>query len=418
MGPARFLAVATILSATVSLGFCQGGAMPAFTISKVATSRGGVHTTTRATIRLVVAHEGRWLVFHGGPNTYHFSPDGIQWTGREITPFGERNHLLRGDTIYSYSAIDVDPDPAKRAMGRAAFQGTIRGTTIEWGPPHPLPHLTLGYYADLQQDSTGRFTVTGRTAHSDEAGKVTGISIRWARSLRPNDITAWGPEQQVIDHLSDMTSSEAHENIPLEDGKSCVIGMLSVAGRGRLYANLFDGEKWGDKATLLAENMSTVRGSDKRMSAVWDAKAKVIHLGWVDHDSQLWYRTCKSPYRPGDWSTPAKLQDFKVFTCAMSLDASKRPAEVWMLYGKTLFEHRDRRWQSGELCVMKSDGAGWGEPALVSEPGTKHNWYPNINEDAGKGIGVLYLKGVPASQAAIEQTDFDIMFSSTGRPRK
>jgi len=214
--------------------------------------------------------------------------------------------------------------------------------------------------------------------------------------------------------VSDMKSSEIHENIPLEDGKSYVIGMLSVDGLGKLYGNLFDGEKWAESDTLLAENMSTVRGTDKRMSAVWDSNAKVIHLSFVDHDSQLWYRTCKSPYRPEDWSEPIKLKPFKVFTNVMSLDTSKTPTHLWLLYGKTVFEHRDPRWQSGELYLTTFDGEFWGEPILVSEPGTKYNWYPNMNEDVSKGIGVLYLKGMPKNQAAIKHTDFDIMFSSTG----
>ena len=408
--------------------FAKEEAMPTFTISKVFTTRGGIHTTTRGTIRLVFVHQGKWLVFHGGPNRIHFSHDGVHWTGQEISQFGARNHLIRGDTIYSFAHIDVAPDPEKRDMVAATFQGTLRGETIEWGEPHRVPHLTLGYYEDLQQDGTGRFTVSGRVMHFDDAGKVTGITIEWARSLHPNDITAWGPQQQVIHQVSDMKSSEVHENIPLEEGKSYVIGMLSVNGQGRLYGNLFDlpadqasaqagGEEWGEEDVWLAENMSTVRGTDKRMSAVWDPRAKVIHLSYVDHDSQLWVRTCQRPYRPEDWSEPIKLKPFKVFTNVMSLDTTKTPAHLWLLYGKTLFEHPDPRWQSGELYLTKFDGESWRESVLVSEPGTKYNWYPNMNEDVSKGIGVLYLKGMPKNQAAVKQTDYDIMFSSTGAPQ-
>ena len=399
------------------LTFAKEEAMPTFTISKVFTTRGGVHSTTRGTIRLVFVHKGKWLVFHGGPNMVHFSSDGIHWKGQEISPFGARNHLIRGNTIYSFAHIDTDPDPEKRDMVAATFQGTIRGETIEWGEPHRVPPLTLGYYEDLQQDSTGRFTVSGRVMHFDDAGKVAGLTIEWARSLHPDDITAWGPQQQVIHHVSDMKSSEVHENIPLEEGKSYVLGMLSVNGQGRLYGNLFDGEKWGEEEVLLAENMSTVRGTDKRMSAVWDPKAKGIHLSYVDHNSQLWMRTCRSPYRPQDWSEPIKLKPFEVFTHVMSLDTTRTPSHLWLLYGKTLFEHPDPRWQSGELYLMEYDGITWGESVLVSEPGTKYNWYPNMNEEVSKGIGVLYLKGMPESQAAVEQTDYDIMFASTGTPQ-
>ena len=200
-------------------------------------------------------------MFHGGPNMYHFSSDGVRWTGQGIPHFGARNHLISGDTIYSIAGIDNDPDPEKREMVKATFRGTIRGDVIEWGEPNLVPHLTLGYYEDLQQDITGRFTVSGRVPHFDDAGKITGMTVEWARTLHPNNITAWKSQQKVVEYFSDMKSSEIHENIPLEDGKSYVIGMLSVDGQGRLYGNLFDGKKFGAEATLLAENMSTVRGT-------------------------------------------------------------------------------------------------------------------------------------------------------------
>ena len=146
--------------------------MPAFTISRIITSRAGIHTTTRGTIRLVFVHEGKWLVFHSGPNMYHFSSDGVHWTGEEITQFGSRNHLICGRTIYSFAPIDTDPDPEKHVMVKEAFRGTIRGETIELGEPHQVPQLTLGYYSDLQQDSTGRFTVSGRVPRFDDTGKI------------------------------------------------------------------------------------------------------------------------------------------------------------------------------------------------------------------------------------------------------
>ena len=56
---------------------------PTLTHSKIATTLGGYHATTRGTIRLVLAHEGKWLVFRGRPDTYHFSADGKTWTATE-----------------------------------------------------------------------------------------------------------------------------------------------------------------------------------------------------------------------------------------------------------------------------------------------------------------------------------------------
>ena len=56
---------------------------PDFIHSKIATTLGGYHSTTRGTIQLVFPQEGKWLVFRGDPDTYHFSEDGITWIATE-----------------------------------------------------------------------------------------------------------------------------------------------------------------------------------------------------------------------------------------------------------------------------------------------------------------------------------------------
>ena len=134
----RLIFFAIILSVTLLINstFAEEQNMTDFTISKIFTTRGGTHSTTRGTIRLVHAHEGKWLVFHGDPNMYHFSYDGIHWTEQEIKQFSSRSYLIRGDTIYSFANIDTDPDPEKRNMVKATFKGTISGNVIEWGEPY------------------------------------------------------------------------------------------------------------------------------------------------------------------------------------------------------------------------------------------------------------------------------------------
>ncbi|GAF78257.1 unnamed protein product, partial [marine sediment metagenome] len=52
----------------------------------------------------------------------------------------------------------------------------------------------------------------------------------------------------------------------------------------------------------------------------------------------------------------------------------------------------------------------------VSEPDTKDNWYPNMNEDVRQGIGILYLRGSGRTRQG-EKPPLDIMFASTGSPR-
>ena len=99
-----------------------------------------------------------------------------------------------------------------------------------------------------------------------------------------------------------------------------------------------------------------------------------------------------------------------------SLDTSRKPAHVYVLHGKTLYENKnDLRSTYGELYLQRFDGRTWSKPVLVSEPGTKENWYPNMNEDVRHGIGILYLKGAGRVQSG--KPPLDIMFASTGAPR-
>ena len=191
---------------------------------------------------------------------------------------------------------------------------------------------------------------------------------------------------------------------------------MTVNGVGKLYGRLFDGKNWSSEDYELASNMSTWRGTDRRMCAVFDRSSKIIHLAYVDGDGGLWYRNAKSPYHAEDWSSPVKLQPFKTFTAVLSLDTSCKPAHVYLLFGKTIFENEnDLRSTYGELYIQRFDGETWSEPILVSEPGTSENWYPNMNEDLCYGIGILYLKGAGKIQKG--KPELDIMFASTGSPK-
>ncbi|MFQ6035147.1 MAG: hypothetical protein ACE5NM_04770 [Sedimentisphaerales bacterium] len=386
---------------------------PSFIHSKVATTLGGYHSTTRGTIRLVFAHEGKWLVFRGGPDTYHFSQDGIIWTATEAVQAG-RSHLIIGDTIYSRYDVLVEGAPVWK-FDHFIARGTILADNIHWEEPVKLG-LRLSYYPDLQQDSKGYFTMTGRAPVRDEGGKVKGMELLWSRSVRPGDFTRWEPEVRFVPFLSDMKASEAHENLPLKDGKSYVFGMLSVEGVGKLFGRLFDGQKWAEPVEL-SSKMSLVRGTDRRMSAVFNPTAEVIHLGYVEGDGTLWYRSCTKSYRAGSWSEPVQLQPFKTFTVVLSLDSSRQPADVYVLFGKTLFEDpTDLRSTYGALYLQRSDGQSWSEPVLLSEPGTEDNWYPNMNADLRHGIGIIYLKGSGRPRQR-GKPPLDIMFASTGAPK-
>jgi hypothetical protein len=397
---------------------------PTFTHSRIAVTPGGYHSTTRGMIRLVFPYEGKWLVFRGGPDTYHFSEDGITWTATE-SPKASRSHLIHGNTIYTSYNVLVEPAP-KWIFDRFICQGTISGEEIRWGEPYKLD-TRVDYYRDLKQDTNGYFTMTGRAPISDENRGITGMEVLWKRSTRPNDISEWEADVRYIDHIGDSSpgdknawkriGSTVHENLVLEDGKSYAFAMMTVDGVGRLYGNLFDGEEWGAEETEIAAGMSSWAGTDRRMCAVFDRTAKVIHLGYVDGDGDLFYRNARTPYRAEDWSEPVQLQPFKAFTVVLSLDTSHQPNHVYVLFGKTLFEDsKDLRNTYGSLHLQRFDGQSWSEPVLVSEPGTEDNWYPNMNEDLRHGIVILYLKGSGRTRPG-EKPPLDIMFASTGAPK-
>lgn len=408
--------MALILAGIIMLPTALGSAQkqttpwpPTFIHSKVTTTLGGWHSTTRGTIRLVFPHKGKWLIFHGDPDTYHFSQDGLTWTATEAPQAG-RSHLIIGNIIHSRYDVLVEGEPVWK-FDHLITKGIISGNSIHWEEPVKLD-LRLSYYPDLQQDAKGYFTMTGRAVIKDEGGKAKGVELLWSRSVMPNDFTVWEPEVRFVPFLSDMKSSEAHENVPLKEGKSYVFGMLSVRGVGKLYGRLFDGEKWAEPV-VLSSKMSLVRGADRRMCAVFDETVKMIHLAYVDGNGNLWHRTAKTPYRANNWSKPMQLQPFKTFTAVLSLDTSHQPAYVYILFGKTLFENKnDLRKTYGALYLQRFDGLSWSEPVLVSEPGTEDNWYPNMNADLRHGIGILYLKGSGRAQRG-KKPPLDIMFAST-----
>lgn len=392
---------------------------PTFTHSKIATTLNGWHSTTRGMIRLVFPHEGKWLVFRGDPNTYHFSEDGVTWTGTEAQQ-AARSHLIDGNTIYSTYNVLVEPAP-KWIFDKFICKGTISGKEIRWEKPYKID-TRVDYYRDLQRDTNGYFTMTGRAASPE------GSEVLWKRSTSPHDISEWEPDVRYINRRGDgpiegdrnswkKIGSTVHENLTIEDGKSYAFGMMTVDRVGRLYGNLHDGEKWGEKETELATGMSAWAGTDRRMCAVFDETAKVIHLAYVDGDGDLFYRSAKTPYGADDWSEPAQLQPFKTFTVVLSLDTSHQPNHVYALFGKTLHEDKkDLRNTYGALYLQRFDGQSWSKPILISEPGTEDNWYPNMNADLKHGTGILYLKGSHQRPQVDGKTPLDIMFTTTGAP--
>ena len=129
-----------IFMLTAALGLCGAAhcqPLLHFAHSRIDTTLDGWHATTRGTIRLVFVHRGRWLVFRGRPNTYHFSDDGLTWTRTEAEQ-ASRSHFIDGDTIYTQYSVDTDPAPDKWdfrhyvAVGRSATRRSPGGRGRSW----------------------------------------------------------------------------------------------------------------------------------------------------------------------------------------------------------------------------------------------------------------------------------------------
>ncbi len=71
------------------------------------------------------------------------------------------------------------------------------------------------------------------------------------------------------------------------------------------------------------------------------------------------------------------------------------PYDLVITYGVQKHLGHDLRRRTGELYARRFDGQKWkGDPVLMSQPGTIHNWYPNVNKDAKNGLCVLYSRSI------------------------
>jgi hypothetical protein len=412
-----------VLLMSLLLGVAASGQVrtPRFVRSRIDQTLGGWHATTRGTVRLVHVHDGRWLVFRGGPNAYHVSRDGVTWARTEAEQ-ASRSHYLDGDTIYTQYSIDTDPAPDKWDFVHFVATGTIADGAITWDPGVEVP-MRLSYYPDIQRDGSGRFSMTGRAVMSSDGGEMTGEEMLWIRS-QPGDFLKWEKEVRCFQHTGDPVAgrwkqigSVAHENLSLVGDRSYLLAMMTHKGKGLLLGRQHDGRGFVGEEVVLDERMSTWRGTDKRMSACFDAGSGTIHLVYVTHDGRVWYQSCSAPYGAEDWSTPRRIGAENSFTAVLSLDQSTRPARVWVLYGETRhLDPEDQRQAWGDLHLISRGEMGWSDPILVSEPGEHENWYPNMNEDVARGFGILYLAGGQEGPTQGGKRVLDIMFASTGAP--
>ncbi len=359
------------------------------------------HCTTRQFQHMSFWHQGVWFVFYSDGKDYRYqtsADSGQTWRRADrpidVGPNGSTSFDVAqaGDTVYAvhvhYPLGRYDPsaayarDPARRgeytSQGRVK-KGLIRGRQIEW-VENQDPGFTPDY-CNLVRDSEGHFWIFTRQ-------NQVGIAYR---GLRPEDIGEWAPAGVCIP----IEGRHAMDAAALDAGQLYAASVLTTGGK--LYGNLYDGEHWGDKPVLIADNMTTVAGDDRRLSLEFDPTRKRLHLLYIDGTSTLRYRSLDPPYGSKGWHPPLSSPGLElgsgVFTSALSVDSSRTPYGLVVTYGLEKYAGEDARVHTGELYVRSFDGQQWtGKPLLVSEPNTTGNWYPNVNQDARDGLCVLYSR--------------------------
>ena len=398
-----------ILSSGLQLAAAEGGAVAMTTpvIRELEPSVDHNHCTTRQFQHQTFCHEGVWFVFYSDGRDFRCqtSADGGKTWRRAEQPVAPAPNgsssfdvLKVGDAVYISHAFfpqgryDVNAPYAKdprrkgeyRHEGRS-MKGRIEGQAIRW-----LPDVTLGFspdYCNLVRDTGGHLWIFSR---KDQQG------VAW-RSRRPDDAREWLPKAVCIP----QTGRHALDAAALDGGKLYAVSLLTTDGT--LYGNLHDGKAWGREAVLVASGLTRVAGDDRRLSLGFDPARKRLHLVYVDARGALRHRHLDSPYRAEHWrpalASPGRQLARGVFTAAVSIDASRTPCELIITYGIERYLGRDTRRRLGELVARRFDGQQWrGEPVLVSQPATIHNWYPNVNQDASAGLCVLYSRSVDKTQ--------------------
>jgi hypothetical protein len=361
------------------------------------------HCTTRQFQHMTFCHAGVWFVFYsdGRDFCYQTSDDmGHTWrladrpvdrapngsTSFDILKVGALVYISHA--VYPLGRYDARApyarDPKRR--GQYVHEGRIKKGRIEGRHIHWLSDIDPGFtpdYSNIVRDSTGHLWVFARDSQM-------GVAYR---TSRPDEIGLWEPKTVCMP----VQGRHALDAAALDEKKLYVVSTLTTDGR--LYGNLYDGQIWNPKPVLICDSVTTVAGDDRRASVEFDPTRNRLHLIYVDGQSRLRYRSLDCPYGPEDWrpelAAPGLELADHVFTSAMSVDSSQNPYGLVITYGLEKHAGKDSRQRTGELYARRFDGERWqGEAMLMSQPGTIHNWYPNVNQDVRNGLCMMYSRSV------------------------
>lgn len=364
------------------------------------------HCTTRQFQHMTFFHEGVWFVFYsdGTDFCYQTSDDmGETWQlakkSIDQAPNGSSSFdvIKTGNKVYICHAFypmgrydayaPYAKDPSRR--GEYRTEGRIKEGRIDGREIHWLADINPGFsidYSNIVQDSDGYFWVFARKSQK-------GIVYR---SQRRNDIGAWLEGSICLPEKG----RHAFNAESMDEGALYIVSMLTE--EGKLFGNLYDGQTWGEEVVLISDNVTKVAGDDRRLSLEFDPIQKRLHLIYIDVESILHYRFLDAPYQPENWqpslSEPGLELNRNIFTCALSMDKTRTPYGLVVTYGLEKHAGKDKRERTGELYARRFDGNVWhGEEILMSQAGTIHNWYPNVNQDCCDGLCMMYSRSVNKS---------------------
>ncbi len=387
------------------------------------------HATTRQFQRKVFHIRGRWIIFHSdGENCYtRSSHDGVAWSDPDTVErgFGSSSSIdvIQSDTnLYYFTSRDEDPEPEKWRMILYAGKGVVGAHDLVWGDWHNVYHLpqeenVLYTSASLAPDR--HFWIACRRAV--ESRDFEDLIV--TRSADTMDVAQWTPYEIALKHTD--KKGIAPQIIGLEQARAFVIAKLTEGGA--YYVNFNNGSGWSDHEPLLSRG-STVWGDDRRMCAVYEPKSAQIHVAYVDDNHAVRYRVLSKPYGESDWAPPlgepgrAVADDIagravKAYTCVLSIDTTRSPAWVYLLYGETKYQGKDPRDVTGEFRMLRLAEGKWSRRSLLmTEKGTKYNWYPTTIQYVDRVFGILYLRGArrpwEVAFAAADRCDIDAFFDS------
>lgn len=383
------------------------------------------HSTTRQFQRKVIYYENHWFAFYSdGVNVdYVSSPDGKVWTEPSIVDSGTAgstniNVIYRDSVIYYFNTLPVNFD-SKKHTNVFVRTGQAQNGTILWREKHRV-YNDIGidefiYYSSVSMDNDGYFFIASRNSQPPDNSVNTAI---FTHSLHPFDIINWASRESCLKIVD--SKSVATQIVALGNGKAYAIGKAS--DKKEFWGNFYNGSKWLEKDLLISKS-SEVWGDDRRMSMVFESGDSLrndrIHVTYIDDQYFVRYRVIEAPYGEQNWNPSLDnigeilVKDLngnpvKTFSCVLSIDRTKKPAWLYLLYGATIKQGKDPRHTFGDLRLIRYADNKWSSRSLlISEKGYKYNWYPNMNESVEQKIGILYTKNYKAP--------WDIMFSSINK---